>query len=1020
MKGVNLSEWAIRHRPLMLYFMVMGLLAGVGAYLSLGRSEDPAFTIKTMVVEARWPGATGDETLRQITERMEKKLQEIPFLDNLRSYTVPGRSTLFVTLRGDAPKSAVAELWYQVRKKIGDIRQTLPAGTQGPFFNDEFGDTFGIVYGFTADGFTHRELRDYVEDARSRLLRVKDVAKIEVIGAQDERIYIEFSTHRLAQLGLDRQTLLRALATQNAVNPAGVVETPDSRIEIEVSGKFSSEEDLRRINFAVGERMLRLADIARIRHGYADPPQPRFRVNGQDAIGLAISMQNGGDILALGPDVQAAIREITADLPIGIEPHLVANQPKVVHDAVDDFMEALWEAVGIVLGISFISLGLRAGAVVALSIPLVLAIVFVVMDAFGIDLQRVSLGALIISLGLLVDDAMITVESMVTKLERGWDVTRAATFAYTSTAFPMLTGTLVTMIGFIPIGFAKSSAGEYTFSLFAVVSIALFISWFVAVLFSPVIGAGLLRHAHPRRPEGGGRLLQSFRRLLLATMRRAKTTVAATVALFGLSILLVPLVPHQFFPSSDRPELIVDLKLAQDASVYASDRVSKRLDAMLAKDPDIDHWSAYVGRGTVRFYLPLDLQLENEFFAETVVVTRNAEARERVHRRLEAALTIDFPDVVARVFPLELGPPVGWPVQYRVSGPDPTHVREIANQVARTMGSSADLKKINFNWMEPIRKLRIEIDQDKARALGLTSQAVAEAVNMVVSGATATQLRDDIYLIDVVARAEDPERTSVETLRSLSIPLPNGRSAPLDELASIDYRQDLPLVWRRDRLPTLTVAADVRAGVMPAGAVDGLKAPMAALAKSLPPGYRIQLGGAVEESAKSQASVVAVFPIMLVLMITVLMIQLQKFSHLFLVISVAPLGLIGIVLALLALQQPMGFVALLGVVALIGMIVRNSVILVHQIDVELAAGRSRWDAVVEAAILRFRPIMLTAVAAILGMLPIAPTVFWGPMADAIMGGLLVATLLTLIFLPSLYVACLRIHEDEPPRPSQAS
>lgn len=1011
MAGVNLSEWAIRHKSLTIYFMAVILVAGTYAYVHLGSNEDPPFTIRVMVVQTLWPGATQDETMRQVTDRIEKKLQEIPHLDYLKSYTTAGKSTIFVTVLDGAPKEEIPEIWYQVRKKVGDIGQTFPQGTIGPFFNDEFGDTFGVIYAFTADGFTHRELRDYVENARSRLLEVPDVSKVETIGTQDERIYIEFSTQRLAELKLDRMALMKELQAQNAVNPSGVIQTKDERVLVQVSGKLLSEQDFLNINFAIGNRMLRLSDIATVSRGYVDPPQPMFRVNGKNAIGLAIAMRSSGDILALDDNLKEAMRHITATLPIGIEIHLVADQPKVVHNAVHEFMKALWEAIAIVLGISFFSLGVRAGMVVTLSIPLVLAITFVMMDMLGIDLQRISLGALIIALGLLVDDAMITIESMLTKLEHGWDTLRSATFAYTTTAFPMLTGTLVTMIGFVPVGFARSGAGEYTFSLFAVVAVALMASWFVAVLFSPLIGTMVLSTQVGNKHAEQSRLYRMFHRLLLYSMRHSKKTIAVTGGLFCLSLALLPFVPNQFFPSSDRPELIVDLRLRQDASIYAADKVSQRLDELLRGHQDIDHWSSYVGRGAVRFYLPLDVQLDNDFFSETVIVTNDLEARERVRTYLETALRQHFPEVVGRIYPLELGPPVGWPIQYRVSGAGAAKVRDLADKVAAIMAANPGLENVNFNWMEPIQKFKIQVHQDEARLLGLTSSDVAQALNIVVSGETATQIRDDIYLINVVARAHETERMSLDRMRVLEIPLPNGKTVPLTELASVNYEQDIPLIWRRGRVPTLTVQADVKPGVMPATAIEQMHTPMLSLQKQLSPGYDIAVGGSVEESMKSQASVAAVFPIAIMMMMTVLMIQLQNFSRLFLVLSVAPLGIIGVVLALLAVQKPMGFVALLGVIALVGMIVRNSVILVYQIQVERETGRSDWMAVVEATLLRFRPIMLTAVAAILAMLPIAPTVFWGPMAAAIMGGLAVATMLTLIFLPSLYVVCFRISEE---------
>src|SRR5262252_5266313 len=1016
MKSFNLTEWAIRHKALVTYFMLMSVVAGVTAYLHLGRNEDPEFTVKTMVVATLWPGATQEETMQQVTDRIEKKLQDTPNLYYLKSYTVAGQSTIFVYLLESTPKKDVPDLWYQVRKKVGDIKQTLPQGVVGPFFNDEFGDTYGIIYGFMADGFSHRELRDYAEEARSRLLRVKDVSKAEFLGTQDERIYVEFSTQRLAELGMNRMELVQALVTQNAVVPSGVIQTKNEAVLMDVTGRFQSEKDLQQINFVIGGKMMRLSDIATITRGYADPPQPIFRVNGKDAIGVALSMRTGGDILALEKNLDQVMEDFKGEMPVGIETFLVSNQPRVVHHAVNEFMEALWEAIAIVLIISFLNLGLRAGLVVATSIPLVLAIVFIAMQAFGIDLQRISLGALIIALGLLVDDAMITIEAMVSKLEHGWDSTKAAIFAYASTAYPRLTGTAVIALGFVPVGFAKSSAGEYTFTLFAVVVIAVLTSWIVAALFTPLVGTMLLK-PHKTTDQGkgshesGGRLLGFYRRALLFTMRHAKMTLMVTIVVFGISLWLARFVPSQFFPPSDRPELIVDLRLRHDASIYATNTASQKLDKILASDPDIVHWSSYVGRGAIRFYLPLDVQLQNDFFAETIIVTKSLKAREQVKQRLEAALLEKFPEAVGRISPLELGPPVGWPIQYRVSGPDLLKVREVADKLAGIVGTSPDVQKVNFNWMDPIRKLRVRVNQDEARQLGLDSAAVAQSINTIVSGIPTTQVRDSIYLIDVMVRAQTDERMSLETIRSLKISLPNGKSVPLSELASVDYEQDLPLVWRRDRLPTLTVQAEPRDGVLAATAVAGLTEKVSELKGQLPVGYKIVEGGSVEESAKGQSSVLAVFPLMMVLMMTVLMIQMQSFSRLFLVCSVAPLGVIGVVLALLITQKPMGFVSTLGTVALIGMIIRNSVILVDQIEVEKAAGRKGWDAVVGASLVRFRPIILTAQAMILGMAPIAPTVFWGPMAYAIMGGLAVATLLTLISLPSLYITWFKIGQD---------
>jgi len=1018
MKRFNLSEWAIQHRSLVTYFMLVIVVAGIGSYFRLGRSEDPDFTVKTMVVQVAWPGATVGDTLEQVTDRLERKLQETPNLDYLKSYTTAGQATIFINLKDSTPPAQVPDIWYQVRKKVGDIRNTLPQGIIGPGFNDEFGDTYGIVYGFTADGFTHRELRDYVDDVRKQLLQLSDISKIDVLGAQDERVYVEFSTEQLAGLGLDRSALIAALGAQNGVTPAGVVQAADEKILVRVSGAFRSEQDILAVNFVANGRIIRLGDIARVSRGPADPAQPMFRVNGRDAIGLAIAMRKGGDVLALGRNVARAMTQITANLPVGIEPTLVADQPVTVEHAVDDFMEALWEAVGIVLAVSLVSLGLRAGAVVALSIPLVLAAVFVVMGLVGIDLQRISLGALIIALGLLVDDAMITVETMVTRLEHGDEKEHAATFAYTSTAFPMLTGTLVTVAGFVPIGLARSAAGEYTFSIFAVVAIALIASWVVAVLFSPLLGVWVLKP--PRAVHSGqpGPIMRTFRRFLVVAMRARWVTVLVTLGLFGASLYGMRFVPQQFFPSSDRPELLVDLQLPENASIYATEDVAARVDKLLKDDQDVDHWSTYVGQGAVRFYLPLNVQLPNDFFAQAVVVTKGLQPRERVKARLEQALASDFPSVVGRIYPLELGPPVGWPLQYRVSGVEPDEVRAIAFKLAEVLASAPGTRNVNYNWMEPARTVRIQVDQDQARLLGLSSQDLALSLNSVVSGITATQMRSGIYLVDVLVRASAEQRMSLATIRTLQVPLPNGRTVPLSQIASVAYGQEYPIVWRRDRRPTVTVQADTAPGMQAATVVRELAPKIVTLNTSLPSGYHVELGGTVEESKKAQASVAAALPLMLILTLTVLMIQLQSFSRLFLVLSVAPLGLLGVVAALLLSGKPLGFVALLGVLALTGMIARNSVILIDQVEREKAQGRNAWDAVVEATAHRFRPILLTASAAILGMIPIAPTIFWGPMAYAIMGGLAVATLLTLVFLPALYVTWFQIKrplpgEDEP-------
>jgi multidrug efflux pump subunit AcrB len=982
---INLSEWALKHRSLVAYIMIVAVIAGVLSYFRLGRSEDPAFIIKTMVVQAAWPGATVEETLKQVTERLERKLQETPHLDFLRSFTRAGVTTIFVNLQGSASAKEVSDTWYQVRKNVGDIRNTLPAGIVGPGFNDDFGDTFGIIYGFTSDGFTHRELRDRVEDIRSKLLLVPDVSKIELLGAQDERIFVEFSMKELASLGIDRSALIAALQAQNIVRPAGTIQTGYESLSLRVSGAFVSEQDVANTNFVAGGRMLRLSDIARIRRDYSDPPQPLFRVNGEPAIGLAIAMREGGDILALGANIKQLMARVTADLPVGIEPKLIADQAVTVDGAISEFMTSLLQAIAIILVVSLISLGVRPGLIIALSIPLTLAIVFPVMKMAGIDMQRISLGALIIALALLVDDAMTTTDATLNRLAEGDDKVEAATYAFRTYAFAMLAGTLVTI------------------ALFAVVSIALIVSWFVAVIFAPLLGVIILTPPKAAKTAQPGRVFRWYRSFLTLAMRAKWLTIFVSLTLFVGSFLALPLIPRQFFPSSDRPELLVDLGLPQNASIYASENAAQRLDAALKGDPDVARWSTYVGRGAIRFYLPLNVQLPNNFFTQVVIVAKDVAARERLRLKLERILADQFPSAISRVYPLELGPPVGWPVQYRVSGPDVDQVRTIALKLAQIIATNPKAEKVNFDWIEPARQVRIRVDQDEARLLGLSSQALAGVLNTVISGTSVTQVRDDIYLIDVIARATDEQRVSLSTLRTIQVPLPGGRTVPLSQFATFEYGQEYPLIWRRDRVPTLTVQADIVAGALPETVVTSLSPDVEALTKTLPAGYRIVVGGTVEESKKSQASVIAVVPVMLLIMLTVLMVQLQSFQRLFLVLSVAPLGLIGVVAALLLSGRPLGFVAILGILALLGMITKNAVILIGQIEAERSQGKTVWEAAVDASSSRFRPIMLTAVSTVLGMIPIAPTVFWGPMAFAIMGGLLVATILTLIFLPTLYV-----------------
>ena len=1009
MNQFNASAWALEHKSFVGFLMVLLSLAGLLSYGQLGRDEDPPLTIKVMVVRAIWPGATAEDTAREVTDRLEKALQSLQWIDYISSYTKPGEATLMVQLKDQTPPSAVPDQWYQVHKKISDIRHTLPLGTQGPFFNDEFGDVYAVIYAFTSDGFSYRELRDTVESVRSELLRVRNVGKVDLIGVQNEVVYVEFSTRELAGRGINPDQLAEALRAQNAVNASGVLEASHDRVAVRVSGQLNSVANIEQVSVSVNGRLVPLRDLATVSRSYEDPPTPLFRYNGQPAIGLGVGMVKGGNILEFGKAIADTMRRVERDVPVGIDPHLVANQPQVVQESVGHFTRALGEAVLIVLLVSFVSLGLRAGVVVAVCIPLVLAITFVVMDRTGISLQRISLGALVIALGLLVDDAIIAVEMMIRKLEEGFDRFKAAAFAYTATAFPRLTGTLVTVIGFLPVGFAKSGAGEYCFTLFAVVAIALLVSWLVAVLFLPYLGNLLLKERPPHEaPHQESRMTVAFRKRLTWALRHRRWVVAGTAVLFFLSLAAFTLVEQQFFPAADRAELLISLTLPHNGSIAGTQREVSRLEKILLEDPGIAHHTTYVGAGAVRFYLPLNVQLENANFAQAVVVTKSYEVRDTVRDRLQRALEEQFPAVLSRVEPLQLGPPVDWPIQYRVGGPDIGEVRALADRVAALLQANPTARTINFNWYDMGRSVLVTVDQEKARLVGVTSEQVARSLDDLLSGRTVTQLRDDIYLVDVRGRAVDQDRRDLASIRDLQLRLPNGNTSPLAQIASFSYGLEEPVVWRRDRLPTITVQADIVPGIQAATVNQQLASAIGKIRASMPPGYRLEEGGAVEQSAKSQRSVLAVIPVMLVLMLFILMVQLQSVQKLAMVMLTAPLGLVGVTLALLLSHKPFGFVAMLGVFALTGMIIRNSVVLIAQIQTNESAGLDRWHAIIDAAAHRLRPILLTAAAAVLGLMPIAGEVFWGPMAYAMMGGLLVATVLTLFFLPALYAMWYRV------------
>lgn len=1036
MNHFNLSEWALKHKPLVLYFMVILTLAGMVSYTKLGQSEDPPFTFKIMLLRTGWPGASAHEIELQVTDKLEKKLQEVPHLDYLRSYSRPGESIIFVFIKDSTPADEMDNIWYQVRKKVGDIRHTLPDGIEGPSFNDEFGDVYGNIYALSGDGYQQAELKHQAEQIRAELLHVKDVVKVEFFGEQKQRIYIEISNTKLATLGIDIGTLIAGLRSQNAVVSSGAYDSPQEHIRLEVSGRFSRVEALGDVKFRANGREFRLLDVARIYHGYEDPPNEKIRFMGKESFLIGVAMREGGDIIQLGKNLDQAVDKIHRQLPVGLDLLPVASQPKAVERSVQEFVHSLAEAVLIVLAVSLLSLGLHTGIVVAISIPVVLAVTFLFMQYFNVGLHKISLGALIIALGLLVDDAIIAVEMMASKMEQGWDRMRAASFAYTSTAMPMLSGTLVTAAGFLPIATAASSTGEYTRSIFQVTVIALLVSWVAAVVFVPYLGFRLLpdfsaghqtgwlvkrlsrffpgmaakEHSHDLYQTP---FYKTFRALVTYCVRHRWQVIFLTLAIFLASLYSFKFVQQQFFPDSTRPELIVNLQHAESVSYKANEEAVKRLEDWLSKQDGIENYVAYVGTGSPRFYLPLDQQLAQRSLAQFVILTQGSKEREALRSKLIKLFEKDFPGLQGSVFRLENGPPVGFPVQFRVSGPDPVALRKIALQVEEIMRANPYLSNVQPDWGDPIKVVRINVDQSKARLLGLSSTDIANIVNGAMQNLYIAEYREGTERIDLVVRGDVQERKHLSLLPDLMIPTATGQSVPLSQIAKLDYDFEDGLIWRRDLLPTISVRAslygDVQAPTVSAQIEDKLQ-PVKA---GLPVGYRIETGGAVEESVKGASSVAAGAPLFMAVVVTVLMIQLQSFSRVALVLLTAPLGMVGVTAFLLAFNKPFGFVAMLGTIALSGMIMRNSVILVDQIEQDRQSGRPAWEAVIDSAVRRFRPIMLTAAAAILAMIPLTQSAFFGPMAVAIMGGLTVATVLTLLFLPALYAAWFKVRLPDP-------
>jgi multidrug efflux pump subunit AcrB len=1021
MKGFNLSRWALENIPLTRYLIAALLIGGIISYGKLGQDEDPPFTFRAMVITAYWPGATSVQMAQQVADKLEQKLQETPYVDKLRSFSKPGETTIILELKESSPPKDVAGVWYQVRKKVGDIAGTLPPGVIGPFFNDEFGDTYGSIFALSGDGFTYAEMRDYADFVRQQLLAVPLVAKVEQFGVQQEKVNILFSQQKFAQLGVPFEQIVNQIATQNGIESAGVLVTPMENLQVRVTGGLKSAKQLEDLSLRAGNTTFRLGDFATVQRAYEDPPHDKMRFNGKDVIGLGVSMEKGGNIIQLGEGLEKTVEHIKSQLPVGIELERVSNQPAAVTASVSEFMHSLIEAVFVVLVVSFVALGLhskpklrldvRPGLVVALTIPLVLAITFLFMRVFDISLHKISLGALIIALGLLVDDAIIAVEMMVRKMEEGMSRFEAATFAYTSTAFPMLTGTLITAAGFLPIGLAKSAAGEYTFAMFSVNAIALLVSWVVAVTFTPYIGFILLQvkpHGESHHDVFDTPMYQRFRRLVDWCVEWRMTTIALSLAVFSLGVFGFKFIEKQFFPDSSRPELMVEMWTPEGTSFAVNEGLAKKFEAFARAQPETDSVTSYIGTGSPRFYLPLDQIFPASNVAQFVVLPKNPHQRDALKRKIETLFKNDFPEVRGRVKLLPNGPPVPYPVQFQVMGPDIGVVRKVADQVKEIMIANPNTVGVNDNWNESVKVLRLDLDQDKLRALGVTSQAVRRTIATVLSGTTVGQFRESNRLIDIVVRQPLDERSQMSVLANTNVPTPSGKAVPLSQLARIEFVWEPGVVQRYGREWAIMVQSDVVEGVQGPTVSDQVNAKLDAVRAKLPAGYRIKLEGAAANSSTAEESISANVPLVLFIVFTLLMLQLHSFSRSLMVFLTGPLGVAGAAMALLLFHEPFGFVANLGVIALFGMVVRNSVILVDQIEKDIAAGHPAWEAIVESAVRRCRPILLTAAAAALAMIPLSRSVFWGPMAVAIMGGLLVATALTLLFLPALYAAWFRV------------
>ncbi len=1011
-----MTEWALKHKELVYFFIVMVFIGGIISYQKLGRMEDPDFTIRQMVVSVAWPGASARQVEEQVTDKIEKKLQDTPGLDYLRSYSRAGEAIIFVTLKDDTvTEKQIRPTWLEVRNMVNDIKTTLPSGVQGPFFNDRFDDVFGCVYALTGEGYTYEELRENAETIRRTLLGINNVKKVELVGVQPEKVYIEIESSKMAQLGIAPAGITNAIYAQNAMTPSGMLETHSDNVYLRVSGIFENLDDLRNLPIRGDSRSFRLGDIAKLERSYEEPAEPKMFFNGQPAIGIALSMDKGGNILTLGESLDDAVQKIKHNLPLGLDMSVVTNQPDIVKESIGEFTKSLAEAVIIVLLVSLVSLGVRSGLVVALCIPLVLVAVFACMQIGGIDLHKVSLGALIISLGLLVDDAIIAIEMMIVKMEQGWSRFDAACHAYNVTAFPMLTGTLITCAGFIPIGFSKGSASEFAGSIFSVITISLIISWFVSVLVTPLLGYKMVKQpaveASGHHEFYDTKFYRIFRLVLSWCLTHRKKVLLATAACFIGSVFLLGMVKQEFFPASIRPELVVELRMPEGSSLKATDSVAERLAKHYANDPNITNYSYYVGQGAPRFVLTFEPTLPDKAFAQFIVVAKDLKARNELQQKTQALLSAEFPEVQGNVRVIQTGPSNSYPVMLRISGPNHEQVRQIAGQVRDRMAANPHLDNINQNWNEKSKVMHLRVNQDKARMLGVDSSTLAGNLQAMISGTTVAEFREKDKTVGIVFRVDSQYRQDLSQVKNLNVHIGNGKYVPLDQIAQISFEAEEGLIWRRDLKPTITVQANTVPGILGNSATLELYENLRDLRDSLPPGYAIELDGSTEMSENATQWLMQPVPVMMIVILVLLMFQLESVSKTILVLLTAPLGVIGASLGLLVTGKPMGFVVQLGLLALAGIIMRNSVILIDQIEQHIQAGENQWEAIIGAAVTRFRPIMLTAAAAILAMIPLISSVFWGPMAVAIAGGLFGATLLTLLVLPTMYAAWYKVQPE---------